>query len=600
MRWGWYPNAELSRRYVYLNTLEDDNPSLYFAAKGMINLGALLSENNNDRITKAVDFLQSMANAEMAREMEFMANKGLDDLSFENISDYIEKINEMIIGVEKYRTRIEYEKNRWDVKGRGAWSYTQAMGPYIQTAINSIEETGKKNLNSLSSVVREVIAEEVNKRCAGKGYTSEQLGAIFGSIQAFVMEDLERDKSGFLDKRYRYKEVYSKNKLKEYIRKDEMFNLLFSKEIFEDIKEKALSNVLGSFEVKSSKVKQKISEATEIEKKYENTITVRGEEIANQATNAVLETLGESTPKYYVFNRNTGMGGEFRSYLDGVLMEGIQTAWAGGKHGKADIVLYAGDIAIDDGKMEEYRQRALDKITAKTQSNFTEVGKAFSEYYQGMDEKGQQIVEELENLKNSFIIHESVKDYVTTNDLSSFHGFESGTWKGEDLIDAIDGMASMAGEAIDEDLIANVLLNLSPDAVGNNNEETLKRYLAMFIVMLSFDDGYTMVEQAMTEMPQTTLNALHLFNLNGIYVPSSVILKMVATNFKTILEEESDLSKLANISIDTGDLDFQGQLDALRGIYGHTRWRIISYYQMDAIEVRIRMLKNFRDIISSL
>ena len=322
---------------------------------------------------------------------------------------------------------------------------------------------------------------------------------------------------------------------------------------------------------------------------------------------AVIEAR-ETNERFYNFKRNTGMGGEMRAFID-TFKKGIARSWTGSKHGKTDMVLYLGDIVKNNKVNKDYRNKISDAITAQTQSAFTEVGQVFSNYYRGLDENGNQLIEDLEALKNSFIIHESVKDYVTTNNLSSsysgFHGFESGSWKGEDLINAIDGMASMAGEQIDKNMIANVLLNLTPAAVGEENVEYFKRYLAMFIVMLSFDDGYTMIEQAMTNMPKTTTNVIHLFNLNGIYVPSSAVLRLIASSFRTIVEDASDLDEIANISISTGNLNFREYIDSLVNedgspMYGYSRWDSVASEQMKQITVTIKMLNNFRDIISSL
>ena len=123
--------------------------------------------------------------------------------------------------------------------------------------------------------------------------------------------------------------------------------------------------------------------------------------------------------------------------------------------------------------------------------------------------------------------------------------------------------------------------------------------------MLSFDDGYTMIEQAMMNMPKTTTNVIHLFNLNGIYVPSSAVLRLISSSFRTIVEEASDLDEIANISISTGNLNFREYIDSLVNedgspMYGYSRWDSVASEQMKQITVTIKMLNNFRDIISSL
>ena len=618
----WYPEATLSKRYVYLNTLRTDNPSMYVQAQNMLRMKTFLTGNNNKRMIDAVNFLLKIADAEEARELAFMEARGvlgIEDLTSGKFTEYVEKINSAITTVQRYQTRIRLEEERWGKKGTGAWSYTQAIGSYISRALNALqkeeEQKNKKNKNddvtAVSRYVEMIAARTVKEKLKGKNYSIDEIAAVVGTAVTLTMEDLQTNNSEIFGIKLKDASYEEKLAILRIIKKNNFLNTLMNNDgAFTQLTKGAIEEVLPSFRItdksKQEEIRKKYSNEKERSKMSSRIVNIT-KGLDERIADAVIEAR-ETNERFYNFKRNTGMGGEMRAFID-TFKKGIARSWTGSKHGKTDMVLYLGDIVKNNKVNKDYRNKISDAITAQTQSAFTEVGQVFSNYYRGLDENGNQLIEDLEALKNSFIIHESVKDYVTTNNLSSsysgFHGFESGSWKGEDLINAIDGMASMAGEQIDKNMIANVLLNLTPAAVGEENVEYFKRYLAMFIVMLSFDDGYTMIEQAMMNMPKTTTNVIHLFNLNGIYVPSSAVLRLIASSFRTIVEEASDLDEIANISISTGNLNFREYIDSLVNedgspMYGYSRWDSVASEQMKQITVTIKMLNNFRDIISSL
>ena len=618
----WYPEATLSKRYVYLNTLRTDNPSMYVQAQNMLRMKTFLTGNNNKRMIDAVNFLLKIADAEEARELAFMEARGvlgIEDLTSGKFTEYVEKINSAITTVQRYQTRIRLEEERWGKKGTGAWSYTQAIGSYISRALNALqkeeEQKNKKNKNddvtAVSRYVEMIAARTVKEKLKGKNYSIDEIAAVVGTAVTLTMEDLQTNNSEIFGIKLKDASYEEKFAILRIIKKNNFLNTLMNNDgAFTQLTKGAIEEVLPSFRItdksKQEEIRKKYSNEKERSKMSSRIVNIT-KGLDERIADAVIEAR-ETNERFYNFKRNTGMGGEMRAFID-TFKKGIARSWTGSKHGKTDMVLYLGDIVKNNKVNKDYRNKISDAITAQTQSAFTEVGQVFSNYYRGLDENGNQLIEDLEALKNSFIIHESVKDYVTTNNLSSsysgFHGFESGSWKGEDLINAIDGMASMAGEQIDKNMIANVLLNLTPAAVGEENVEYFKRYLAMFIVMLSFDDGYTMIEQAMMNMPKTTTNVIHLFNLNGIYVPSSAVLRLIASSFRTIVEEASDLDEIANISISTGNLNFREYIDSLVNedgspMYGYSRWDSVASEQMKQITVTIKMLNNFRDIISSL
>ena len=67
---GWFPKANTSDHYVFLTSLESDNPGLYAAAAEMLKVnGGLEVFAEEAHFENALAFLNSAANAERIKEI---------------------------------------------------------------------------------------------------------------------------------------------------------------------------------------------------------------------------------------------------------------------------------------------------------------------------------------------------------------------------------------------------------------------------------------------------------------------------------------------------------------------------------------------------
>ena len=257
----WYPEATLSKRYVYLNTLRTDNPSMYVQAQNMLRMKTFLTGNNNKRMIDAVNFLLKIADAEEARELAFMEARGvlgIEDLTSGKFTEYVEKINSAITTVQRYQTRIRLEEERWGKKGTGAWSYTQAIGSYISRALNALqkeeEQKNKKNKNddvtAVSRYVEMIAARTVKEKLKGKNYSIDEIAAVVGTAVTLTMEDLQTNNSEIFGIKLKDASYEEKLAILRIIKKNNFLNTLMNNDgAFTQLTKGAIEEVLPSFRI---------------------------------------------------------------------------------------------------------------------------------------------------------------------------------------------------------------------------------------------------------------------------------------------------------------------------------------------------------------
>lgn len=147
-------------------------------------------------------------------------------------------------------------------------------------------------------------------------------------------------------------------------------------------------------------------------------------------------------------------------------------------------------------------------------------------------EKQLQNIKGLEKQK-LFIQQETLKLHSSAG---KNQGFEGRTMV---ITSYISYLASMNGVndnlSINQRALEFLSYNLLPGGTLNNEalegKEKLENYFSYFSAMLMFDDVRNMAEEAAKQVAsQSQVQTLHVYNLNGTYVPSSVILTEMYNN----------------------------------------------------------------------
>ena len=129
-----------------------------------------------------------------------------------------------------------------------------------------------------------------------------------------------------------------------------------------------------------------------------------------------------------------------------------------------------------------------------------------------------------------FIYHESLKLHssVETGKTKGFSGRELNILNGLDTVYSVLQTNGLATPTTKEALHF-LALNLAPSAAAPNETiDIVEQYLAKFIGLLMFDDAENMAKEALNEIQYTNLNKIHVYELNNIYVPASMLLTYIS------------------------------------------------------------------------
>lgn len=174
----------------------------------------------------------------------------------------------------------------------------------------------------------------------------------------------------------------------------------------------------------------------------------------------------------------------------------------------------------------EQHENRFDSLTQRYKSMNKNVKDATERINTTLRQLEQQGIE----TEDIFIYHDSLKLYKTmeSNELGStkFHG------RDVQILSYIDELYSMSGmtelELIQKESLQFLALNIADKAVGSEQKNILADYFGTFAGILMFGDVQNIAEEAISQINQTSTQTqaynIHLYNLNGFYVPASMIL----------------------------------------------------------------------------
>ena len=147
-------------------------------------------------------------------------------------------------------------------------------------------------------------------------------------------------------------------------------------------------------------------------------------------------------------------------------------------------------------------------------------------------------------------------------------------------------------------------LNLSDLAVGGAARGTLEDYLSLFAGLLMFDDVVNIAREAVNQIQYDKANVIHLYLLNGVYVPASTILTYV---YNSCMEAMSVISakEAASITISTGNADgiiknwLQTRTPPLKN-GNFEAWKTVGQATSSEIKMHIVFFAGFIKFISQL
>ena len=257
------------------------------------------------------------------------------------------------------------------------------------------------------------------------------------------------------------------------------------------------------------------------------------------------------------------------NFKDGLAKKGgaIQI---GGMNAKTDVVITYG-IELDPiiNKLNELRSGSY--------SGTLEREKAVNLF--------SELSEKLE-ASDGFVVYVSNKSYQLTE------LFEKTGYSGGSSI-SLGNFENVFGRNIENiDLLVGALMQLETNAIGEKGDKDIfEKAIATQIAYFLFDDFTTIGSS------NTTNRVLHLFDLNGIIIPISFLLKLLIQAIQT--ENYNDYKNIARISITPGKTIYSDDLEEYRKQTADIQypWKEQQQHTLNNTKIKASFLKNFQSLL---
>ena len=243
-----------------------------------------------------------------------------------------------------------------------------------------------------------------------------------------------------------------------------------------------------------------------------------------------------------------------------------------------------------------------DKLSIKNLDNLITNQRTASSHIQEKLNKTRQALDACSDLNEDFFIaHESLKLYGTAEKSNTeFHGR---SMKALSVLTKLYASPSIGDALIGREKLIIYLLNLSPSTLaGNLNQQPLETYFSLFAGLLMFDDLEEMVQSYVSQIEDniasTTINTIHVYNINGIYFPVSVILNNLVEQCEECMQDSS-LLDLNNNKTATAHLIYPKRINKPKTSELED-WEALADKVINKTSIQIRFFKGFNDYITKL
>lgn len=208
----------------------------------------------------------------------------------------------------------------------------------------------------------------------------------------------------------------------------------------------------------------------------------------------------------------------------------------------------------------------------------------------------EKLYDDLKDVRNGFIVYSSAKNY-TYND--KFGGFSAG--QEQNISNFLEMMADVSRSTRKNyKTLMGIILQLGEGAIGEKvlDKDNIENLLAQNIALFLFDDFQTLGGES------PGLTAIHLMDLNGIYVPLSFILFLLADAIRFAREDVSRIRDVASVRINASPILFPTAADQRKWEKENEAtpieaWNEQRYQAQKSTTIRAHFLKNFQQIITN-
>lgn len=540
-------------------------------------------DTNEKAIDEAVDFILKIAKSEQQKEIavvksyykkigeEFPGFKGEEDgiikdpytfythltaeinkirLGTQQYIDQLKQIMENSKGAKERLTDYFKDDYRFRLNSEATSLLKKMIGNYQEDKTTEATYTQK-----IQEIVLEIVKETVGKKL--------KKGEDFAAISIAVLADIEKEVENYMknnkDKISDVKDI--KKETLKILKKDYLQKIKDSQTQKTSATQRALKDmnsaeflritnnvkkILGikSLDINSETYQKQLNEIAKQEKRRNN-----DSKKEMRAVNKIQKLIGEDLVDSFhqltftKLSHNSAHGDLFELIRANIEENGIKA----GKYAATDVLSIMCNYTIKpdnkfiDNILNQIGQEMSNVIENNNEaSNEKDLRANIDTMTKQVDTAIQKLEEKLKILNENkpedfFIFHESLKLYSSVEtDINKKYGYGGFGGRSLTIISYIDYMLSALDAAginspATRDMLIFLGLNLSDGAIGLGKSEPLARYFSIFAGLLMFDDVVAMTREAIEELSISTktIKQVHLYNLNGIFVPASMILSYV-------------------------------------------------------------------------
>lgn len=227
-------------------------------------------------------------------------------------------------------------------------------------------------------------------------------------------------------------------------------------------------------------------------------------------------------------------------------------------------------------------------------ASYREMNKTIDEAYQEME----KILKAIDSQEELFVYHESLKNYksIESGENKVFHGREMKALTYLDELYAVQKGGGLTPPSIK--YLEFLILNLFSGAVANQYKDVLEKYFSIFAGFLMFDDAVVMAQNAQRSMAidNSKVKSVHLYNINGVYVPASYVLQSL---YQALTEASNMIDMGIKVSFNDVGSEVMGIERDSTSPYP-TRWREVSEEVQNKTKVNITFLSAFLQLIEQI
>ena len=586
------PDVSLTNHFVYFNNLLDTTFNAtnrkYEIGKIAQNLfvsGMSSLETADIQINQAVDFIQKIAQHERTKEISAVqAYCQKNKIDFPAFKDKLNPkfaledpetfyltltklINEARLGTQRYLDELKRIKaNAEGAKTKLSDYFTndaryRVAGDarsFLRKLIGNYQEN-KNTDDTYAQKLQEIVLDIINETIGEKINSAEDFAAIGVAILTDIENKAQKklEENGLND----FTELMKDNMLEE-------IKNTYLKEIYQQKKEEqtAIQQALNNYDKNGfDRIIRNVKDIFGITTLDKNSNEYQKQliEIKKQAARRSKDTKQERQAVSKIRNRikNKKMRENFQQInftkLDYKTQHGNaqelvvsfieENGLTVGKRGSATDILSVFcnyEIKPNDKIIEKFLEEIGDELNNiylndDSSANNRDLRKSISTMNENIDVVIAKLEEKLKELNNNnlgdfFIFHESLKLYSSIETGVNKKFGESGFGgRNMNILSYIDFMLSACDAAgistpANRELLIFLALNLSELAIGRGNSDPLAKYFSIFAGLLMFDDVVNMAKEATQELPESSIKQVHLYNLNGVYVPASMVLSYVS------------------------------------------------------------------------